>query len=994
VGYDNPAELYKGLDDGDIHVFFFAKSGLKTKEEGGMFDSAKHKYFGKEVTGWANGVSFMCHPGFADLAAKLSMGLRSIKKNGKFTALCGKYAGKINCDTKESMFDTKKSIKRAEIIIAAEVDYSPYNNINSQTGLLEGIDIELTEKVCALAGVECAMLPAPWQSMMASDFKDLGWPTNPKTYPGVGFQNMWYHCSSGSFNIASRQQSLLFSDPYTPPAAAAFTGKKGKTMKADASDVKVGIVGGDATGSFFLAEQTKGTYKPISVKTYGSNKELFAGLAADQVDAVFFAKASSSAGNGFNSDTMEFLKVGAGEVDVLGWGFGVSYMCHSAKADVVEKLNAGLSLLKASAEWGVLCAKHPDVTCDTSSATFTNAITSAPDIVIASEADYSPYNNINPNTAVLEGFDVELTKEVCTMAGVKCALTTAPWQTMQAKDYKGLGWPKNSKTYPGLGFMNNYFDCSAGSFNMVSRQQSLIFSNPYADPSPAAVFTGKKGATMMADASDVKVGIVGGDATGSFFQAEVAKGTYKPTSVETYGSNTALFAGLAADEVQAVFFAKGSSIAGNGFDSTTMEFLTVGAGGSVDVLGWGFGVSYMCHPSKAHLVTKLNAGLDALKASDKWATLCAKYPTIKCDQAKTQFANWQGSEKADIVIGTEADYSPYNNINPVTGLLEGFDVGLTKEVCLAAGVTCAFMTAPWQSMMASNFPNLGWMKTNPKTYSGLGFQNSWFDCSSGSFNIIARQQSLLFSDPYTPPAAAAFIGKKGATMMADASDVKVGIVGGDATGSFFLAEVAKGTYKPKGGVVKYGNNKELFAGVASEEVHAVFFAKASSTAGNGFNSTTMEFLTVGAGGEVDVLGWGFGVSYMCHPSKAGVVAKLNDGLKKLKASDKWKTLCDKHPDVTCDTASATFTRKEASVKYYEAGPAPEPTAEPEAAAEPETTAAPTDGGNGGGGNGGAGGNGGTSAPSGTTKAADTDASDAWHVSSMSFASLLALLTLL
>ena len=177
-----------------------------------------------------------------------------------------------------------------------------------------------------------------------------------------------------------------------------------------------------------------------------------------------------------------------------------------------------------------------------------------------------------------------------------------------------------------------------------------------------------------------------------------------------------------------------------------------------DSAGWSDGVAYGCHPEYGDLVAQLNRGLVMFKTMHAYTDLCAKYLDVPCDTAGTTYSNTKTAanpeiadhptSRADIVIATEADFGEFNFIEK--GTLGGFDIELTKAVCAEIGKTCAVVPVPWQSVWSGAYEQFGW-ESNTKTYPGIGHHNRWFHCSSGTHNIVARQQSIAFTDPYTDP---------------------------------------------------------------------------------------------------------------------------------------------------------------------------------------------------------------------------------------------------
>jgi len=253
-----------------------------------------------------------------------------------------------------------------------------------------------------------------------------------------------------------------------------------------------------------------------------------------------------------------------------------------------------------------------------------------------------------------------------------------------------------------------------------------------------------------------------------------------------------------------------------------------------------------------------------------------------------------GENDADIVIAMEAAFSPYNYIDEKTSKLVGFDVELTQAVCAAANVNCAIVTAPWQSMWAASFPDLGFEDGNPNNYPGIGFHSSWFDCSSGTRNTVERAETLSFTHPYTNPEddRAGFFGKSSVKMSADASDVKIGLQNAYAVSAFFMGNNGEGKKfnAPDSQLSFYTDEKALFKALADGEVQVIFVGESLAETLDQKYSRKGDW----------VLGWSNGVSFACHPSKASVIQKLNMGLDKFKLSQSQVDVCKKFGDVDCD----------------------------------------------------------------------------------------------
>jgi hypothetical protein len=104
----------------------------------------------------------------------------------------------------------------------------------------------------------------------------------------------------------------------------------------------------------------------------------------------------------------------------------------------------------------------------------------------------------------------------------------------------------------------------------------------------------------------------------------------------------------------------------------------------------------------------------------------------------------------DLTVMVSADRYPHSYMKD--NQLVGFDLALILAVCQAAGISCAIMTAPWQSAWPANFSQFGIANnSNYHTYGypGEGFQAKWYDCVAGIDASKLAQQSLLFTHTYT-----------------------------------------------------------------------------------------------------------------------------------------------------------------------------------------------------------------------------------------------------
>ena len=145
----------------------------------------------------------------------------------------------------------------------------------------------------------------------------------------------------------------------------------------------------------------------------------------------------------------------------------------------------------------------------------------------------------------------------------------------------------------------------------------------------------------------------------------------------------------------------------------------------------------------------------------------------------------------------------------------------TSQVCKAAGKTCALVTAPWQSMFPGAYEAFGW-PSNSKTYPGQGYQGRWFHCSTGTRNIIARQQSVAFTHPYTDKSVdkAGFVVKSPGGFPPNAAGKRVGLIEGWATSTYFLSQIG-GRFSQTVSTVQYSQTA-LWAALTAGDIDAAY----------------------------------------------------------------------------------------------------------------------------------------------------------------------------
>ena len=633
------------------------------------------------------------------------------------------------------------------------------------------------------------------------------------------------------------------------------------------------------------------------MQEYSLPEELWAALRSGAADAGYLDTAPAN--------VLRASEIGHRFVHTAaGWSNGIAFGCHPEYGDIVAALNAGLLALKASPEYARLCARYPDVPCDASNATFANVKTAdhpeiadhpdaRADIVIGTAADHAPHGHLDGG--VLGGFDVALTKAVCARSGRRCALVTVPWSAVWPAHYRRYGWPHNPRLYPGEGHQRRWFHCAVGTHNTVARQQSVAFTDPYTDKSAARaafVVPDAAAAAFPATAAGRTVALVEGWGSTTHFQRQRDLSRVTPADVVQYRGEADLWEALVTGAVEAAYVPEET---GRLWLSRVQGYQMVHV-----AAGWTEGMSYGCHPEYGDLVAALNEGLAAFKSTPEYARLCARYPGVACDVARATFANVKTdarpeiadhpSRRANVVIATAADGAPYSYVQKVQ--LQGLDVELTKAMCAEAGLSCAVVTVPWQSVWPAAHARFA-LPHNAQRYPGEGLLGRWFHCAAGTHALVPALPSTALTAPYSngTSATAGFVVSAAAapTFPGDGSGRRVALLGGWGPSVHFRA--AQGSRFRPSAVVEYAVPADMWAALDGGAVDAVYIDAARA---DGWMAGVPGYRFVHATG-----GWSRGLAYGCHVRYSPVAAALDRGLEAVKATVGYRRLCERHPSAAC-----------------------------------------------------------------------------------------------
>jgi polar amino acid transport system substrate-binding protein len=221
-----------------------------------------------------------------------------------------------------------------------------------------------------------------------------------------------------------------------------------------------------------------------------------------------------------------------------------------------------------------------------------------------------------------------------------------------------------------------------------------------------------------------------------------------------------------------------------------------------------------------------------------------------------------GQEKAAYRIATDATWPPFESVNEQTMAIEGFDIDLMTAIADKENLDIEFVNVAFDPLLA-------------------GVAQCTYDAAISSITILPeRAESMLFSDPYFEAGQIVTV-RKDNTDIASKDDLGGKEVGAQigTTGSFEVQKIAGATlktYDDIGLAFQDLMNGQIDAVVADNPLALLYVSENSSklkTVGEVF---TDEF---------------YGIA-VCK-TNTELLAKINDGLAKVKAEGLIQELVDK-----------------------------------------------------------------------------------------------------
>ena len=222
--------------------------------------------------------------------------------------------------------------------------------------------------------------------------------------------------------------------------------------------------------------------------------------------------------------------------------------------------------------------------------------TNAAGVKIATEGNYAPYNFTN-DAGQLDGYDVQVGKEICKRAGLDCTFVINDWDSV----------------IPNL-LANNY-DAIMDDMSITDeRKQTISFSDPYFPPDPSRFLVPSTKTYDFKALKGLKIGAQKATIQANWLDANLKA----DNTILTYDTQDQELADLNAGNIDLVFI-----------DGSVVDETVAGSNGALksggDDVMIGDGVGVGMRKSDTDLIQKFDDALAAMKADGTLDTLIAKF---------------------------------------------------------------------------------------------------------------------------------------------------------------------------------------------------------------------------------------------------------------------------------------------------------------------------------------------------------------------------------
>lgn len=228
------------------------------------------------------------------------------------------------------MIGTATLAQATEMKVCVEGAYPPMSMMNEK-GEVVGMDIDLTNALCAEIGMTCPLVKTDWDAMIPSllegkcDAIIASMSITPERANVVAFTEKY---------LQSPNMFIGRADAGLEDTAAALAGKR------------VGVQRGTIANDFMSGE-----FPDVELGLYGSEEEIYLDLSAGRIDAAFVDAGTGEISFLATPQGEGFAFFGKPHIEEKYFGKGAGIALRPGEDALREKLNAAIKALRANGKY-------------------------------------------------------------------------------------------------------------------------------------------------------------------------------------------------------------------------------------------------------------------------------------------------------------------------------------------------------------------------------------------------------------------------------------------------------------------------------------------------------------------------------------------------------------------------------------------------------------------------------------------------------------------
>ena len=225
-----------------------------------------------------------------------------------------------------------------EIRIGVEGAYPPFSSV-TQSGQLEGFDIDIAIALCDAMDAECSLVTQDWDGII----------------PALLARK--YDAIIASMSITEeRKKKVAFSEKYYN-SPAKFARKKGSGIeisKEGLAGKTVGVQRATTHDNFITGEFGEA----VTVKRYGTQDEAYLDAVAGRIDLLLADSVAMKDGFLSTEQGADFEFVGPGYSDPKYFGDGAGIAVRKGDTDLAEKFNQAIKTIRENGKYKAINDKY------------------------------------------------------------------------------------------------------------------------------------------------------------------------------------------------------------------------------------------------------------------------------------------------------------------------------------------------------------------------------------------------------------------------------------------------------------------------------------------------------------------------------------------------------------------------------------------------------------------------------------------------------------